>query len=299
MVVDNEPRVIIGICSYNRADSLERCLESLKDLAYDNYHMCVIDNCSSDNTKEVVNKFKDVKYLYESKLGVSYARNAFLDYCSNKCDVDYIAFIDDDETVGSEWINAVLECFKSNEKIAVVCGPYFPVYFECEAPTWIPDGIHNVNEHNKNVNVTYEKFGVVTGNCMCRYDVIKKSGIRFKEELGRVGNKVLGGEDTEFFDRLVQGKYLFGYTFNAPVYHYIEKNRLTFLYFTKRYFYQGVSEYLIKGYKRVLISIPKVIGQFLRFILVLFTFNKKKIAKNFFKLVKTIGIICGKSLVSK
>ena len=289
----NSIKVIIGICTYNRANALEKCLNSVLRLDYDNYEVCVIDNCSSDNTKEVVNKFKDVKYLYESKLGVSYARNAFLNYCRNERDVDYIAFIDDDETVGNGWINAMLECFRSNDKIAVVCGPYFPVYFEVDAPSWIPDGIHNINEFNRDVNVCYKKFGVVTGNCMCRYDVIKNSNIRFKEELGRVGDKVLGGEDTEFFDRLVQGKYLFGYTFNAPVYHYIEKDRLTFSYFTKRYFYQGVSEYIIKGYKRILISIPKVIGQFLRLLFVIFTFDKKKIANNFFKLVKTIGVLCG------
>lgn len=293
-------KIVICICTRNRAERLKLCIESIRDINYTNLAICVVDNNSNDTTRNVVEAFKDVVYILESHIGVGYARNAFLDYCENLSeDIDYIAFIDDDETVGLNWVNSMLDCFKSDENIAVVVGPYIPVYYEGKPPSWIPDGIHNIYENNKEYNKTYKKFSVVTGNCMVRYDVIKISGIRFNEELGRVGDKVLGGEDTEFFDRLVKGKYLYGYTYNAPIYHYIENNRLTFKYFTKRFFYQGVSEYLIKGYKRALINIPKMIGQTLRLCFVVLTFNKNKIVNNFFKLTKTVGVISGVMIASK
>ena len=77
----NEEKVYIGICTYNRANSLKRTLESVMKLKYKSYNVVVIDNNSNDNTKEIVSFFPNVTYISEKKQGIAFARNRFLDYC--------------------------------------------------------------------------------------------------------------------------------------------------------------------------------------------------------------------------
>ena len=51
----------IAICTYNRANIISECLASLNKQTVDstNYTLLVIDNNSTDNTKEIVSSFKD------------------------------------------------------------------------------------------------------------------------------------------------------------------------------------------------------------------------------------------------
>ena len=288
-----EKRVLICVCTYNRAISLKRCIESLLKLNYNNFQVVVVDNNSSDATKDIIKEFPQVKYLLEEKQGVAFARNCFLNYCKKEKNVSYIAFIDDDETVPKFWIAKMLDCMNCNSRLAVVCGPCIPVYFEQEAPNWLPDGLHNANEHRKDVNAIFTKMDVLTGNCFIDYNIIEKENICFNNNLGRKGNKTLGGEDTDFFFRLVDNKYLYVFTSKAPIYHWIEKERLTFKYCVKRYFFEGVSEYCRKNKLIIYKSIPKLFIQSIHFVVSFLSLNKKYIVIRFLKLVKTSGIIMG------
>lgn len=123
-----EPRVYIGICTYNRAKSLKRTLKSVINLDYKNYQVIVIDNNSYDETKNVVALFPQVIYFLERRQGIAYARNKFLDYCKERNDAEYVGFIDDDETLPRDWLNSMIDCFKTNKQIAVVTGAVVPVY---------------------------------------------------------------------------------------------------------------------------------------------------------------------------
>lgn len=285
-----EPRVYIGICTYNRAKSLKRTLESVINLDYRNYKVIVIDNNSSDKTKNVVALFPQVIYFLERRQGIAYARNRFLDYCKEKNDAEYIGFIDDDETLPRDWLNSMLDCFNTNKQIAVVTGAVVPIY-ETLPPLYMPDGLHNAYENKKEINTFYEKFSALTGNCLFKYRILKEKKIRFNENLGRKGNILMAREDTKFFSDLVEPEYLYGFTSKAFINHYIEKERLTFKYFARRFFFEGVSEYYCKNKIILLKSLFKLFVQILHFIIVLFTFKKKIIVERFLKVIKTIGIL--------
>lgn len=286
--------VVIGVCTFNRAGPLRRCLESLLKLQYSNYKIVVVDNNSTDDTAKILKGYPQITCLVEEKQGIACARNKFLEYCSWQDDVDYIGFIDDDETVPEDWIDSMLGCMQSNEEIAVACGPCVPIYYEVNAPPiWLPDGLHNANQYKQDINAVYKEMDVLTGNCFVRYRIIKASNISFNERLGRNGKKALGGEDTDFFLRLVYPRYLYGFTKKAPIFHWIEADRLTMRYCIKRYFWQGVSEYYIKGWIVLAKSFFKIILQVLHLLISLCTFNKRYIVNRFLKVVKTIGIIVG------
>lgn len=286
----NEEKVYIGICTYNRANSLKRTLESVMKLKYKSYNVVVIDNNSNDNTKEIVSFFPNVTYISEKKQGIAFARNRFLDYCRKKDDAKYIGFIDDDETLPEDWLNNMIACFEISSKVVVVTGAIMPVY-EVAPPKYMPDGLHNAYENKKEINTVYKEFSALTGNCLFLYKIWKRKGIRFNDKLGRKGKILMAREDTKFFSELVEPDYLYGFTSNAYINHYIEKERLTFSYFARRYFYEGISEYYCKSKIILLKSIFKFIVQSLHFIISLFTLNKKIIVERLLKLIKTAGIL--------
>jgi len=69
------------ICTYNGGRYLKRAIESLasQSLSRKDYEIIVVDNCSTDSTKEIVgsllNNVENLRYCYEPEIGLSHARN--------------------------------------------------------------------------------------------------------------------------------------------------------------------------------------------------------------------------------
>ena len=132
---DKFPKVVIGVCTYNRCLGLKRLLQSLIKLDYPNFEIIVVDNNSTDQTAKIISEFEKVKYIFEARQGLAYARNCLLNKCGK--DTEYLGMLDDDETVNEDWILRMLDCFQLDERIAVVGGPYIPC-FEITPPAWMP-----------------------------------------------------------------------------------------------------------------------------------------------------------------
>ena len=281
------PKVVVGVCTYNRCKDLKRLLQSLIKLDYPNFEIIVVDNNSTDETAEIVAGFKQIKYVFEEKQGIANARNCLLRNCG--ADAEYLGMLDDDETVKEDWILRMLDCFQLDERIAVVGGPYIPC-FEVVPPAWIPYDFHAFNTDVRGVGA-YTVRMAISGNAMLRMDVIKAEKIFFDRSLGYNGKVLLSGEDNEFFGKVMGEKYLCGFTEYAPVTHYIDKERVTFKWFVKRYFYEGITQYHRFGvaeYSRNILQLPL---RMIRLCLVLVTFKKKKIASRFFKVIMNIGTV--------
>ena len=74
--------------------------------------MIVVDNNSSDDTKDVVagfenSSFCEIKYVFEGKQGLSRARNRGL----AEAKYPLVAFTDDDCYVAKDWIVSILREF--------------------------------------------------------------------------------------------------------------------------------------------------------------------------------------------
>lgn len=61
-VSSKKPLVSVIIPTYNSSRTLERCLQSIKDQTYSHIELIVVDNNSTDNTKEIAKKFTDKVY---------------------------------------------------------------------------------------------------------------------------------------------------------------------------------------------------------------------------------------------
>lgn len=92
-----KPKFSIVIPTYNRADLLDKCLQSLVAQTFKSFEVIVCDNGSTDHTQSVVNKFRseiDIQYfLLEPSGGPGRPRNVGI----QKAKADWICFLDSDD----------------------------------------------------------------------------------------------------------------------------------------------------------------------------------------------------------
>jgi glycosyltransferase involved in cell wall biosynthesis len=120
--------VSVVIATRNRAESLRDTLDSLTRQSRKPDEVVVVDNASSDHTKDIALKFVDslnLKYVYEAKRGIPYARNAGIQNAGG----DIIAFIDDDCIADENWLKNLEIPFVKDPHIGVVGGEisYFKI----------------------------------------------------------------------------------------------------------------------------------------------------------------------------
>jgi glycosyltransferase involved in cell wall biosynthesis len=113
--------ISVVVVTRNRAEWLKDALNSLTRQSRQPDEVVVVDNGSTDHTKEVVSSFSDrltMKYVYEAIRGIPRARNAGIRNTTG----DIIAFIDDDCVADEDWLRYVEIPFVRDPNIGVVGG---------------------------------------------------------------------------------------------------------------------------------------------------------------------------------
>tara|TARA_Y100000992_G_C21263419_1_gene492559 strand:- start:7 stop:975 length:969 start_codon:yes stop_codon:yes gene_type:complete len=146
---------LVSICvtTFNRKEFLKLTLNSILAQTYKNIEVLVVDDCSNDGTKELIeNKFlnidKRIKYFrHENNKGLAVARNTAIINSKGK----YFTFCDDDDL----WVSNFIEEFvniasKYNSNWCFCCGGKYknmlgrktesPFYFEGELKKLIKEG---------------------------------------------------------------------------------------------------------------------------------------------------------------
>jgi len=117
--------VSVIIPTYNREEDIRSCIESVQDQTYSNLEIIVVDDCSSDETEDVVRSIEDdrIKLIkHDKNKGAGAARNTGLAHA----DGEYIAFLDSDD----RWISGKLEKqiedleYSSKDTKISYCGRY-------------------------------------------------------------------------------------------------------------------------------------------------------------------------------
>lgn len=101
-LLNEYPSVCIAIAAYNVEDYIEKTVKSVLDQTYNNIHVIVINDGSTDGTLEQLNKFKDKITIYnQENNGLSSVRNKAIELCKE----DYLVQIDGDDYVERNWIS--------------------------------------------------------------------------------------------------------------------------------------------------------------------------------------------------
>ena len=103
-------KVSIIVPIYNASRYLSRSVESILNQSYENLEIILIDDCSTDNSKEIIKKYalKDTRikpFYSEVNQGVSKSRNMGLKSVSG----DYVVFIDADDYIVKDMIKIMVE----------------------------------------------------------------------------------------------------------------------------------------------------------------------------------------------
>lgn len=91
-------KVSIVIPTYNRAHLLTRAINSILEQTYQNWELIIVDDCSQDNTQEIVESYDNSRITYirnQTNRGASASRNIGIKQSQG----DWVAFLDSDD----EW----------------------------------------------------------------------------------------------------------------------------------------------------------------------------------------------------
>jgi len=106
--------------TYNRAHTIKRAIDSMRNQTYDNWEMIIIDDGSTDNTEEIVKNIQQkdnrIKYIKAKQNGgVGKARNLGFKNISN--DTDWIGFLDSDDILVEDALEMMVKKIKEYPNI--------------------------------------------------------------------------------------------------------------------------------------------------------------------------------------
>ena len=120
MILSELVSIIVPV--YNTERYLEECLESIQKQSYKNIECILINDGSTDNSKEICKKFCKMDSRFQlidkSNEGVSIARNIGIKKSIGK----YIQFTDSDDVLDANMIERLVERIKNDESECVICG---------------------------------------------------------------------------------------------------------------------------------------------------------------------------------
>jgi glycosyltransferase involved in cell wall biosynthesis len=122
---NKKPVVSVIIPTYNRAHYLTQAIQSVLDQSYQDFEIIVVDDGSTDNTREVMDSFKDprLKYFYQENQGVCAARNNGI----NVSEGEYIYFLDSDDALLENALERQVGVLDRHPDVALSHGQAFPM----------------------------------------------------------------------------------------------------------------------------------------------------------------------------
>lgn len=242
------PRLSLIIATYNRAEQLLVTLRSVaaQTAPVGEWECVVVDNNSADDTAARFEAFRaahselPLRRVLERRQGLSWARNRGIAETTG----DVIAIIDDDERIAPEFIASYIAFFDAHPAVASAGGPIVAEYPEGR-PAWMSRYTERPIANPIDLGPAPRRFprGRIPGggNMALRRTVVGRYGA-FDPHLGRRGERLLGGEESDLFARLARGGEQCWYVPGAVMYHIIPPSKLTRDYFDRLCYNIGVSQ---------------------------------------------------------
>lgn len=236
------------IATYNRAEQLMVTLESVAQQQHPAtaWECIVVDNNSKDDTRERVEAFStnhpelNIRYVFEQNQGLSHARNRGI----REAQGEILAFVDDDERIVEEFISAYVELF-ATRKDAMSAGGKIIAHYPTGRPCWMSKyaelPIANPMDFGHEIKPFPKGRIPGGGNMAMRREVFEKIGL-FDTSLGRTGKRLIGGEESDLFERMASADMPCYYVPRAVMYHIIPESKLSHDYFSRLAYNTGLSQ---------------------------------------------------------
>ncbi|MCK5580786.1 MAG: glycosyltransferase family 2 protein [Candidatus Omnitrophica bacterium] len=243
-------KISVILCTYNRGESLRITMDSLvsqENIDSFDWEIIIADNNSSDQTKEIIESYKDnfgsrLRYIFESKKGKCHALNKAI----KESQGDIIALSDDDVIMDKSWLQNIHKFAQENDFDAFG-GRILPAYPE-NAPRWVTENIDIlcgaivVYDYGTDIK-PYDLVSMaplVGANMVVKRKVFDEIGL-YNVNLGPGAGTL--GDDTEFCRRLEAANKKIYYFGDALVWHPVARERMTLNYITS--WTMAVGRYLV------------------------------------------------------
>lgn len=230
--------ISVCICTYKRPTLLKRLLSTLATQETEGlfeYSVVIVDNDRNESARQVAKsaaiEFKTaVKYCVEPEQNIALARNKAVKESAG----NFLAFIDDDEFSGKYWLRNLYKSFHEFKADGVL-GPVKP-HFEIEPPRWVVNGKFCERQAFQTGTIIHNAKHTRTGNVLFTRNIFVDKERWFDPLFGRTG-----GEDVDFFKRMMQRGKVFVWCNEAYVKESVPPERLTRSYFLRRALLRGVA----------------------------------------------------------
>ena len=212
--------ICVCVCTYKRLQLLSRLLPHLEQQETQGlfgYSVVVVDNDKSESARAIVESSArrsaiPINYYVEPEQNIALGRNKAIEHARG----DFIAFIDDDELPGPEWLVALYKAINRYGSDGVL-GPVLP-HFEKAPPRWVLKGrFFDRPPHSTGHVLAWENTR--TGNTLLRKEIFTGNRKWFDPAFGS------GGEDRDFFKRKIKEGRAFVWCEEAPVFETLSPRR--------------------------------------------------------------------------
>lgn len=239
------PQISAIICTHNRDHYLGAAIDSLLQQEFENYEVIVVDNASSDRTREVTEArlpHPKLRYVYEAVTGLSVARNRG----ATEAKSPILAYLDDDAVATPQWLSILDQAYQQEEKLAIAGGKVTLLWPEgIHPPKWLSEGLAgNLGAYDLGQEiVSITKPGLTPRglNYSLRRSFLDQIG-GFDPNLGRVGKRLLSNEELHMTELALKKGWKVAYLPEALVAHNVAPERVNRSWFMERGWWQGISE---------------------------------------------------------
>jgi len=239
--------ISIAICSHDRSVDVALCLSALApQLSGHADELVVVDSCSTPKHAAVLRSLAaeyGAKFIRLDTPGLSLARNAALAAANG----EWVAYLDDDAIPFSDWLSALhLAIENGGSDLAALGGLTEPFWPEQPVPGHItPRWLIYLSCNQDKVRRSVREGAKVCGaNLAFRRESLLAAG-GFHKELGRIGDRLIGGEESLAVRLLLRRGLEVMYEPAVRVWHRIAHDRLTLDWIRRRAYWEGVTEVIL------------------------------------------------------
>lgn len=275
---DANPAITVLICTHNRADLLERVIDSLNaaERPQTPVQLLVAANACTDDTVARMRAYQaaqpqsgrlPLELLEVPTPGKSHALNAAIPQIAT----ELVAFVDDDHRVDKHYLCAIEAAASRWPDAGLYCGRILPDWDGSE-PEWVHDEgpyriyplpVPRYDQGDAPKTISAAEGPIPGGgNLAVRREVFSACG-QFSTELGPHGHDLGGGEDSEYVLRALERGVRCQYQPDMIQFHYVDNERLTLPYLLRKGYQRTRSTARIHGRGKVPLYMWRKLGEYM------------------------------------
>jgi len=217
--------ISVVIPNYNSGNTIGKCLEAVLSSKYDHYEVIVVDDASTDNSVDIINRFPCRLIRFEKHAGAAKARNAG----AGESVGEVIFFIDADCIVSENTLSLVHKAI-TGKKDTVIGGSYTPLPYDSDFFSIFQSIFINYSELRRR-----EPDYIATHSMAIEKRVFEKSGgfpetflpiiedVEFSHRLRKSGYRLLMDPD-------ILVRHIFNFTFRKSIRNAFRKSHYWIMY---------------------------------------------------------------------